>query len=139
MGTLPNTFLSIVCAILIGACARASAGDLFTIDGRPLELMCLSDNEQSRRSCSQYIENLLDEYFAEEDRGSRHLFVSCYFGELLTLRNVGLQGYRQILETLEWAATIDGRAQTAEYPEFVRAAEDFYQRIEPSRDAIRNA
>jgi hypothetical protein len=138
MSTKANTALCIALSIPLGACARASADELFTIDGRPLELMCMSDHEETRLTCRDYIEDLLDHYHANADRSSDP-FVACYFGELLTLRNVGLQGYRQVLEAVQWAATVDGRAQTAQYPELVRASQDFYRRIEPSRDAIRDA
>jgi hypothetical protein len=139
MGVVNKIALSIACVFLLGSCVRAAAEGLFDVNRLPLESACLSDNEHIRMTCVDHIQHLLAEYNDADELRASNPFVGCYYGELLTLRNVGVQGYRQILEALEWAATLDGRAQTASYPELLRASQDFYLRIEPARVAIRDA
>lgn len=139
MVVLGKIALCMTGVLLIGSCVRATAEDIFSVDGMPLESVCLSDNEHVRMTCVDHIQQLLREYHDVDELRESDPFVSCYFGELLTLRNVGLQGYRQVLEALEWAETLDGRAQTASYPELLSASRDFYLRIEPARVAIRDA
>jgi hypothetical protein len=139
MGVANKIALSSTCVFLLGSCVKATAEDLFSVDGLPLESVCLSDKEHLRTTCVDHIQHLLAEYNDAGELRASNPFVGCYYGELLTLRNVGLQGYRQILEALEWAETLDGRAQTASYPELLSASQDFYLRIEPARFAIRDA
>jgi len=121
-------------ALLLGSCTQLPTEELFSVDGRGLEVLCLSDDAATRSICTDYIEDLIS-----SDAYDRDPWVACYYGELGTLHTVGVRGYRQVLEVMEWTKTVDGRAQVAAYPEFVAAGQDFLDGIEPARDAIQNA
>lgn len=121
-------------AMLLGSCTQLSTEDLFSVDDRDLETLCLSDDAATRSACTDYIEDL-----TSSDAYQRDPWVACYHGELLTLHTVSVRGYRQVLEVMEWTKTVDGRAQVAAYPEFVGWGQDFLDSIEPARDAIHDA
>jgi hypothetical protein len=104
---------------------------------KPLDEMCFSENQITRDECYEISNELAN----PRTRGG-HAFerdLRCYYGDLLSLRDVGLWGWTEIQETLAWAETPEGRRsigeRSAEWT--VEGAKNLAQRGEDARDRIR--